>query len=290
MNKNRKLINICGTARSGSTMVDLMLGNDLRAFSLGEVHAWFRPFRTHHFKIVCSCGENNCPWDKLKDLSELEFYQKCFSILDVDILVDSSKSLPWVIDNNIRARKEGFSVYNILLYKDPVSFFYSFWKRGISIEHARKYEFIIYYKRFFQANLPFISLNYNQLVSDPAKTLEQLCQILSIPYFEGKEKFWEKEHHHLFGSRGTRRQVENSKSKIRKNDEYPDEFKKIIPAIESDNENDKLFQSILSNLKAHEMQEIDLLNNTVYKPIWYYPLKVKQKIRRQFPEEWKYNQ
>jgi len=287
---NKKLINICGTARSGSTMVDLMLGNDARAFSLGEVHAWFRPFRTHHFEIVCSCGGNNCPWDKLRDLSEQEFYQKSFSILDVEILVDSSKSLPWVIDNNVRARKEGFSVYNILLYKDPISFFYSFWKRGISIERARKYEFIRYYKRFFQANLPFISLNYNQLVSDPAKTLEQLCQILSIPYFEGKEKFWEKEHHHLFGSRGTRKQVENSKSKIRKNDEYPDEFKKIIPALEYENENDKLFQSILSNLKAHEMQKIDLLSNTVCKPFWYYPLKLKQKVRQQFPEEWKYNQ
>ena len=65
----------------------------------------------------------NCPWDKIKNLKERKFYKKCFDILDVDILVDSSKNLAWVIDNNIQARKDGFDVSNVLLYKEPVSFF-----------------------------------------------------------------------------------------------------------------------------------------------------------------------
>lgn len=285
------LINICGTARSGSTMVDLMLGNDPRAFSLGEVYAWFRPFRAHHFNIICSCGQNNCPWEKLKTLKENEFYQKCFELLDVDTLVDSSKNLPWVIDNNIWAEENGITVRNVLLFKDPISFFYSFWKRGVPLEQARNNEFIKYYKRFFQTNIPFIALGYDNFVADPAITLENLCKVLEIPYFAGKERFWEKEHHHLFGSRGTRKQVEISKSEIRKKEDYPQEFKNIIPQFETGIAKDQTFQNILSKLKAHEMQNTKgQSKNLIHKPHWYYLMKAKQKVRARFPEKWGYNQ
>jgi hypothetical protein len=272
-------------------MVDLMLGNGLRAFSLGEVHAWFRPFRTHHFNIICSCSMKNCPWEKLKALKEREFYQKCFEILDVDILVDSSKSLPWVIDNNIRLKQNGVTVHNVLLFKQPKSFFYSFWKRGVSLERARKKHFMKYYKRCFQTGIPFIALDYNKLVVEPAATLESLCKVLEISYFAGKEHFWEKEHHHLFGSRGTRKQVEALNSQIRKQEDYPQEFKNIISQIEADISKDHDFQNILSQLKSHEMQKTHgLAINSIHKPFWYYLAKAKQKVRRRFPEKWKYDQ
>jgi hypothetical protein len=286
----KKLINICGTARSGSTMVDLIIGNDPKGFSLGEVYAWFRPFRSHHFKIICSCEGYNCPWDQLMKLKESEFHKECFEILDVNILVDSSKDLPWVIDSNITAGNIGISVYNILLYKDPVSFFYSFWKRGVSINKARRNEFLKYYKRFFESNLPFIAVNYDKLVSDPAAALENLCQKLGIPYFEGKERFWEKAHHHLFGSRGTRKQVEKSKSIIREKEDYPQEFKNIIPKIEADNRHDKEFLSIFEKLEAHELWNNNLSTAAIRKPYWYYLAKLKQKFKQRFPVEWKYNQ
>jgi hypothetical protein len=285
------LINICGTSRSGSTMVDLMLGNDPGAFSLGEVHAWFRPFRTHHFKIICSCRQENCPWENLKNLKENEFHKKAFNILEVDILVDSSKSLPWVIDNNIWARKNGITVHNVLLFKEPVSFFYSFWKRGVSIQKASKNEFVKYYKRFFQTGLPFTVLDYNRLVEEPAATLEKLCGVLNIPYFPGKERFWEKQHHHLFGSMGTRKQVEASNSNIRKHTDYPREYKNIIPEIEVKIAKDSVFQNILAELHNHEMQKPAIvLSAAIRKPTWYYVIKLKQKVREWIPEKWKYAQ
>lgn len=213
-------------------------------------------------------------------------------MLEVDILVDSSKNLPWVIDNNIYARNNDISVYNILIYKDPASFFHSFWKRGISIEKARNHEFISYYKRFFESNLPFISLNYNKLVAEPSKTLRKLCHLIEIPYFEGKENFWEKEHHQLFGSRGTRKQVGNPEAAIRKNEEYPMEYKNIIPRIESDNKKNKVFQDIMRKLKSNELHKsaIQLSDNKIYKPYWYCLSKFKQKIQQRFPQKWKYKQ
>ncbi|MCF8095360.1 MAG: sulfotransferase [Desulfobacteraceae bacterium] len=269
-------------------MVDLILGNDPRAFSLGEVHAWFRPFRSHHFKIICSCGRKNCPWEQLKKFSEDEFYQKCFDWLDVDILVDSSKNLPWVIDNNLREKRNNITVYNVLLFKEPINFYHSYWKRGTRIDKAREY-FKKYYLRFFSANLPYITLNYNELVADPAGTIEALCNALEIPYFEGKERFWNKEHHQVFGSMGTRKQVEKAQSQIRKQEEFPPEYKKLIPAIRSDDEKDKILQDILCELKSNDLK---LTNRTksIQKPYWYYLSKLKQKYRQRFPQEWKYDQ
>lgn len=286
----KKLINVCGAPRSGSTMVDLMIGNDPRAFSLGEIHAWFRPFRSHHFQIICSCQSKNCPWQTLNSLKEKEFYKKCFEILDVDTLVDSSKNIAWVIDNNIRVSKENIPVYNVLLYKDPISFIYSYWKRGDSIEEAIHVYFIKYYKRFFEANLPFISINYNHLVTNPAPTLKVLCDILSIPYFEGKERFWEKNHHHLFGSGGTRKQIRTAATRIRKKDEYPVEFEKQIPRLETIINNTPEMQTVLSRLMESELCPVSSYNASVHKPYWYYLLKLKQKFRQIFPEKWEYRQ
>lgn len=286
----KKLINICGTARSGSTMVDLMLGNDERSFSLGEVHAWFRPFRSHHFKIICSCGKEDCPWGLLKRLKEKEFYKKCYEILDIDVLVDSSKNLPWVIDNNLQLENKDIAVFNILLYKDPVSFMYSFWKRGMSIDKARDFEFIRYYKRFFTTNLSYIPLNYNRLIAEPEAILKQLCNMLDIPYFEGKEKFWEKKHHHLFGSMGTRKQIGKANAVIKQNEEYPEEFKRLIPGIEVDNEKNAALRNIVARLKANEMKPVSFRDKKIRKPFWYYLSKVKQKVKQRFPEEWKYVQ
>lgn len=272
-------------------MVDLMLGNGDRAFSLGEVYAWFRPFRTHHFSINCSCGQKNCPWKKLKTLKQREFHRKCFEILDVDILVDSSKDLTWVIDNNIQAGKDGFEVFNVLLYKEPIGFFYSYWKRGFTIKKARKDMFIKYYKRCFQSNLSFIILNYNKLVAKPASILENLCNILGISYFEGKERFWVKEHHQLFGSQSVRKQVLNGESLIINKEDYPPEFQNIIPDIEADNFRDKEFQAILLKLNANEMRILDAAsNNCINKSYWYYSAKLKQMFRKRFPEKWEYDQ
>ena len=202
-----------------------------------------------------------------------EYWEKCFDILNVNILVDSSKNLTWVIDNNIRAKKDGFDVSNILLYKEPVSFFYSYWKRGFPIHKARHDIFVKYYKRFFQANLPFIALDYNKLVADPASILENLCQLLGISYFEGKERFWEKEHHHLFGSLGVRKQVESQSSAIRNKENYSLEFQNIIPDIEANNLRDKEFQGILPNLDIHEMRKPDNASNNkkAYNIKLYFP-------------------
>ena len=52
MNYEKKIIFIGGTARSGSTLLDLIITNDPRAMSLGEINALFWPTRKHHFDEI----------------------------------------------------------------------------------------------------------------------------------------------------------------------------------------------------------------------------------------------
>ena len=56
----KKLLFVCGAARSGTTMLDLMLGNSDDAVSTGEIYAVYRPYRIHHRYPVCSCGDADC--------------------------------------------------------------------------------------------------------------------------------------------------------------------------------------------------------------------------------------
>src|SRR5688572_30069976 len=95
---------ICGPGRSGTTMVDVMLGHEPgrdidRCFSCGEVYAWFRPYRSHHKQIVCSCCDGLCDvWLQLMNQPESLFHAGVVKTLGVEFVIDSSKELRWVWD------------------------------------------------------------------------------------------------------------------------------------------------------------------------------------------------
>ena len=216
------LVNVCGAQRSGTTMLDLMLGSGERAFSCGEVYARFRPFEPRHHQIDCACGQDPCPiWSQLADLPEEHFHSGLADRLGMRTVVDSSKAADWIRDASRWAREDGMRVENVLIWKDPLSLGYSFWKRGwlrgvdgpepaggrpkdLGLE-----VFVIYYERFFESGEPYVSVGYSDLAAAPGDVLAALSSALGLPYREGQERFWETDHHHLFGSgtvkRGLRR-------------------------------------------------------------------------------------
>ena len=290
------LVNVCGTSHSGTTMVDLMLGNSDNAFSCGEACALFRPWRTHHFRISCSCpAGSSCPiWNFVKGCRESGFHGKLFAELQVDFVIDSSKSLSWVIDNNSWASANGISFANLLVWKDPLYLAYSHWKRGDGISTARN-RFVTYYERFLKMGIPFVALSYNELIRDPGNKLKDLCESIGMQYFEGKERFWEKEHHHLFGSRWTRRQVEMRRSTIRAFEEFPKDFLAEWGALGVGN--DRNIQRIMAILQDSDVSkkgktgargQSEMCRKV--RPVWYYRHKLWRIYKRRFPDPWPYEQ
>lgn len=285
----RKLINILGAARSGTTMLDLMMGNDPKSFSMGEVSALFRPYRKHHFSIDCNCGNPQCPyWTKLIKLKDKELFANAFEILDVEYIIDSSKNLPWVMDSlDALKNKQDIRIINFLLYKPFLSYSYSIWKRGNTIEAALN-QYKVYYKRFFESGLGTYAVSFEELVNHPNETLQGLCEITGQEFSEDRKAFWKKEHHHLFGSAGTREQARKGESNIRRREEFPEEFKVIIPNIQRLIERDKSLKNILNRLEELDFKKRDNDSEqnqlSLIKPGWYYYIKNKNKWKSKFPD------
>jgi hypothetical protein len=253
----KKIINVYGTARCGSTMLDLILGNDPKGFSLGEVVNWFYPWRSHHFDIKCGCGVYPCPvWEEIKDFKPDKFHEKVLDIFNLDFLVDSSKNLPWFIDTNLRGYKEKkYKVYNVLIFKDPISLYYSFWKRGDK-SISKLFNAYNDYKIFLDSNLSFVSLNYDEFVADPQRLLKKMCSILNIDYFEDKYKFWNKKHHHLFGSFGTRKQLFNENAKIYQ-ENYSQDFLEIKKNVEEEIKKNKELNLLITDIYKNDIKKIN---------------------------------
>lgn len=290
----KTLIFTLGAGRSGSTMLNLMLGNDDDSFSLGEVHAWFRPFRCHHFQMDCNCGNPNCPyWKQLLTVKENRFHASAFTKLHKNFLIDSSKNLAWVIDSNQWAIENDFQVINLVIYKPIENYIYSIWKRGESIDAALK-RYKTYYGRLLQLNLPIISLPYSDLVSDTDEVLKTLCAITGQQFSPNKKEFWTREFHHLFGSGGIREQSRSKNSSIFMKEVFSDEFAGILPEIRTKISNDKNLQKINDFLIKNDYKSFERKNPiskdqdipVIVKPLWYYMIKLQLCYRRWIPEKY----
>jgi hypothetical protein len=274
-------------------MLDLILGNAGNAFSCGEISAWFRPYRRHHFNIECVCGKTPCPiWEKVKKAPESKIHETLFQYLDVDYVIDSSKDLCWLLDMQEWSIRSNFNVRNLVVWKHPIDLAYSFWKRGHNINYWRKI-FIGCYLKFLETGLPFYSVNFNDLAIDPLKKVNDTCSSLGMQYFMGKERFWEKEHHFLFGSGGIRNQIEKRSSIIQMMNSYPLEFHNKISLLQDQIAKDSTIKDLINVLRMADVSNIDNNCNTETEsfskrlfPAWYYRKKIIRTLRRFFPEKY----
>jgi len=195
----KKVIFIGGSSYSGSTMLDMMLANSPEGFSAGEVHALFHPYRPHHFNPECGCGNPDCDfWLKVRDAGEAHLYESIFNLLpDVKFIVDSSKNPWWIKKQDKILERKGIEVHHLLIWKEPASFAHSMLKRKRKgWEKAWKN----YYRLYLTLCDHYISVAYSNLVQFPEQVLTELCSKCGLAYHEGMEKFWQKQHHTLFGN------------------------------------------------------------------------------------------
>ena len=199
MNKKKKVIFVGGSSYSGSTLLDMAISSGPDGFSAGEVYALFYPWQRWHIEPRCSCNDKMCSiWTAIKKKGVGRLYFEIFKMFpNIKYIVDSSKDPLWISANSKKLKLKGIECKNILIYKTPLEFAYSKYKRG-STKWKKAWK--NYYQLYFSLIKNPIIIKYSDFVGMPQKYLKIICMQLDINYFEGKESFWKYNHHTLFGN------------------------------------------------------------------------------------------
>lgn len=276
------LVNVCGESYSGTTMLELMLGNGPQSFSCGEVAFWYRPITEAHRQLRCGCGVDPClVWMPFRDVPPHRFHGEVAQRLGVDLVTDSSKRLSWVVDANGWGAQGGWQVVNLAIWKSPLAHLHSHWKRGHSLTTAlRRYR--RYYTRLLHWGAPVLTVNYHRLAATPATELATICQRIGIAYFPGKECFWSRPSHSLFGNLRTRNQVGAAAGAIQDELVFPAEFLTAVDGLRGALESPPI-TALAEELETHDVGRTPPVHagsqNGVRPPWWYY--------RQRFSESWR---
>lgn len=280
------LINVAGIARSGGTLVHLMLGNAPNAFACGEVMNHFRSFMKDHEDPDCVCGDTPCPvWTTMEGVSEHQFVKEACDRLDVDFVIDSSRAASWLLDTRRWNPPSSCQVTNLFVWKDPLELAFSFWKRGHDPMFWRGL-FVKYYDRVVRVGLPILAVNFGDVMRDPSTKLAELCSAVGMPYFDGKERFWEKQHHLLFANDGVRRQLGGGQSSLQSSITFSPEFESHVARIRDEIARDQQVQDLVARLQQADVSHASAAPQSFSAPrpypLWYRAHQAKQIVHRTF--------
>ena len=226
-----RVIYIAGTSHSGSTLLDLMLNAHPAIFSAGEVLKLNRQLGINHPRkqtsVPCSCGAPSlwqCPvWSRvdartretarksLADLDMLDYgetdaakapnaivFEAIAGVTEKNFVVDSSK-LPKRLSYLMRL--EELDVYPVHIVRDPKGQINSVTrKHGGFLKHIFRYELIHEQIRRTLKSVPHSVVHYEDLVRDPAGTLQSILQPLGVD-FDPRQLAWaEAEKHEIAGN------------------------------------------------------------------------------------------
>ena len=189
-----KVVQIYGASFCGSTMLDLMLGNCENCLSCGEVYALFRD--GFHERNV------NVFWTEVRALGKKNLYHKLFTRYGYKLIVDSSKVRRWLRKRGIEAKNKGIPVHEVVMFKSPEGWVGSMLKRD-NVVHMNN-QWVKTYDALLKDIPDATYLEYRTLATNPAEVLEKLCERFDIPYFPGKERYWESPNTQIFGNANAR--------------------------------------------------------------------------------------
>lgn len=193
----KKVIEIASLDFSGSTMLDLMLGNSPQGFSIGEAHAFYNGKR---FWCTCEDNEDCKVWNNMRGGKFEDMYSELFELTGKEYMVYSGK-LP---RNLLGARRNNnFDFKTIIIYKHPAKLLKSQSNRPSGM-FSQDYMHI--HNRLIQLFPNALILSLKDLVIYPRVTVEEICRRFDIKYYDNMEVFWKRKTpvHMLFGSSSAR--------------------------------------------------------------------------------------
>ena len=239
-----KVVFILGIGRSGSTMLDLMLGSHSEGFSLGEISKLSEIYgRNPSPKSFCPTGtfwEDHFSQKDAKSLSlglsghrlhrfiplkverllrettrtdaVLNPYLLLHERIPQKLLIDSSKYPDWVAQRlQAREFRQGMLDYYVIhVVRDG---------RAVLNSYLRAYpdqtaESISqrWLSNFMQCERVYESLpankrlrvRYEALATEPTAVMSNVCNFLNIPFEPDMLEYWKHEHYYIAGSRSAR--------------------------------------------------------------------------------------
>lgn len=206
-----KYVYICGSGHSGSTLLNLLLGNQPGLAGFGEIAQTVR--RIHGLKKPCTCGQKPCPvWgpvlEQVASLPQDDVDGRIVAAVGAiagssdRIVVDSSKTLSTL--RLIRDRLP-LDIHVIHIVRDGRAVAYSNYRKdrdltGTAIAWRKANANIETYLSDMPRDRQ-IHLRYEDLVADPASQLRRVLAFLGLPSGEIGLSWMRETQHHLQGNR-----------------------------------------------------------------------------------------
>ena len=184
----KKVIQLGGSVRSGTTITGLILGNRSNAIMLGEVMHLFKPYHHLHYEKIKELKSDE-RWSKVLSDGALLLYENIFQLFpDTNLIIDSSKDPFWF--KHLSEVNNDLDIRQIITFKSPNGIKHSFKKRG-----SKNFETVYsnYYRRFFTL-FPECRTIYTELHLDNEALLGDLQAYFKLRVNSEAVKYWKTPH------------------------------------------------------------------------------------------------
>jgi hypothetical protein len=216
---HKRVIFIGGSSFSGSTLLGCILGSNpqspFNTFHLGEVHAFFNPQHPKYGKPFGALQTGGIIWKDIDcSVGPENAYYEIFKKSKSNIIIDSSKNINWLKIQHDCCKHHDWSFQLLVSYRT----FAGIWDSGKrrNLEYKRNLSNIMYYPRLLseiqRMGINFSVINISFLINSPAEITQKICTSVNLPYFNGKENYWNFNHYHLYGSSTQRKQMKDPKN------------------------------------------------------------------------------
>lgn len=203
--KRKTIIFIGGTSRSGSTLLDLILGNNDKSMSLGEISSVYHPTKKKHFALIKELNDSDSVWGSIINDKKKHLYDNIIEAFpDIDIFIDSSKDPLWINYFNRKLRGR-YDVRNVLIYKKPEELANSFMKRGYGNRWLKT--FIHYHRKYNTLINDYFTVYLGDLLKRE-DVLVELCRTLGVSYHENMRNYYGNNKTIFYGSETPKKKKE----------------------------------------------------------------------------------
>jgi hypothetical protein len=199
-NREKTVVFVGGVDFSGTTYLDLLLGRADNVRSVGEVRAIFRPTHISHLYPKCSCGTKCDMWNNEIINTEDNLYSNIFDKFpDIDFIIDSSKSIPWIVKQSKRLLENGYNVKHVLIWKTLEHFLDSCQKRKKNEKWAIR-KWTLYHEVYSRSISEKYVIALKSILKDRNKEINKIYNWLNIKYNIFEDINVNKVYHIAFGS------------------------------------------------------------------------------------------